>query len=88
MELLELIGRIDWDSVSATEILLIIMLIVYFRQLKPIVSYFIHAWHFNFYAGKNAGPPLSFKCIKSSGGPVPWTLVGVSRKYPVLYKER
>ncbi|XP_038906310.1 protein BREAST CANCER SUSCEPTIBILITY 2 homolog B isoform X2 [Benincasa hispida] len=37
---------------------------------------------------KNAGVPLSFKCIKSSGGPVPWTLVGVSRKYPVLYKER
>ncbi|XP_031738660.1 protein BREAST CANCER SUSCEPTIBILITY 2 homolog B isoform X2 [Cucumis sativus] len=37
---------------------------------------------------KNAGVPLSFKCIKSSGGPIPWTLVGVSRKYPVLYKER
>ncbi|KAL0555703.1 hypothetical protein IC582_009658 [Cucumis melo] len=37
---------------------------------------------------KNAGVPLSFKCIKSNGGPVPWTLVGVSRKYPVLYKER
>ncbi|XP_022159315.1 protein BREAST CANCER SUSCEPTIBILITY 2 homolog B-like isoform X2 [Momordica charantia] len=37
---------------------------------------------------KNGGVPLSFKCIKSSGGPVPWTLVGVSRKYPVLYKDR
>ncbi|KAG7017205.1 Protein BREAST CANCER SUSCEPTIBILITY 2-like B, partial [Cucurbita argyrosperma subsp. argyrosperma] len=37
---------------------------------------------------KNAGVSLSFKCIKSSGGPVPSTLVGVSRKYPVLYKER
>ncbi|KAM5558573.1 protein BREAST CANCER SUSCEPTIBILITY 2 [Rosa sericea] len=34
------------------------------------------------------GAPLAFKCIKSDGGPVPWTLVGVTRIYPVLYKER
>ncbi|KAL6228135.1 hypothetical protein ACLB2K_002089 [Fragaria x ananassa] len=34
------------------------------------------------------GPPLAFKCIKSDGGLIPWTLVGVTRIYPVLYKER
>ncbi|CAK7343756.1 unnamed protein product [Dovyalis caffra] len=34
------------------------------------------------------GAPLAFRCIKSNGGPVPRTLVGVRRIYPVLYKER
>ncbi|XP_048225875.1 protein BREAST CANCER SUSCEPTIBILITY 2 homolog B isoform X1 [Ricinus communis] len=33
-------------------------------------------------------PPLAFRCIKSNGGPVPQTLVGVTRLYPVLYKEK
>ncbi|PNT69978.1 hypothetical protein BRADI_2g03990v3 [Brachypodium distachyon] len=37
---------------------------------------------------KHVGPPLAFKCIKASGGRVPRTLVGVSRIYPVLYKEK
>ncbi|KAG8647794.1 hypothetical protein MANES_09G111200v8 [Manihot esculenta] len=37
---------------------------------------------------KDAGPPLAFRCIKSNGGLVPRTLVGVARIYPVLYKEK
>ncbi|KAK6943201.1 BRCA2 repeat [Dillenia turbinata] len=37
---------------------------------------------------KVAGPPLALRCIKSAGGPVPRTLVGVARIYPVLYRER
>lgn len=40
------------------------------------------------YIGKGVGDPLAFRCIKSNGGPVPRTLVGVTRIYPVLYKER
>lgn len=38
--------------------------------------------------GKGPGPPLAFRCIKSYGGIVPMTLVGVTRVYPLLYKER
>ncbi|XP_059463227.1 protein BREAST CANCER SUSCEPTIBILITY 2 homolog B isoform X2 [Corylus avellana] len=37
---------------------------------------------------KGVGSPLAFRCIKCNGGPVPRTLVGVRRIYPVLYKER
>ncbi|KAM0948097.1 putative breast cancer type 2 susceptibility protein [Dioscorea sansibarensis] len=37
---------------------------------------------------KGIGPPLAFSCIKSAGGKVPRTLVGITRRYPVLYKER
>ncbi|KAL8517175.1 hypothetical protein ACS0TY_015404 [Phlomoides rotata] len=37
---------------------------------------------------KHAGFPLAFSCIKGNGGVVPSTLVGVTRIYPVLYKER
>ncbi|XP_019053257.1 PREDICTED: protein BREAST CANCER SUSCEPTIBILITY 2 homolog B-like isoform X2 [Nelumbo nucifera] len=37
---------------------------------------------------KGHGTPLAFRCIKSGGGLVPRTLVGVVRIYPVLYKER
>ncbi|KAJ9694057.1 hypothetical protein PVL29_009843 [Vitis rotundifolia] len=37
---------------------------------------------------KGVGPPLAFRCIKSHGGPVPQTLVRVTRIYPILYKER
>ncbi|MCL7026798.1 hypothetical protein MKW94_028353 [Papaver nudicaule] len=36
---------------------------------------------------KELGPPLAFRCIKGDGGLVPRTLVGVTRVYPVLYKE-
>lgn len=37
---------------------------------------------------KGVGVPLAFRSIKASGGPVPRTLVGVARIYPILYKER
>ncbi|KAK9053973.1 hypothetical protein SSX86_025048 [Deinandra increscens subsp. villosa] len=37
---------------------------------------------------KSGCAPLAFKCIKGSGGEVPSTLVGVTRIYPVLYRER
>ncbi|KAM7262420.1 hypothetical protein ACFE04_000103 [Oxalis oulophora] len=37
---------------------------------------------------KDVPAPLAFRCIKSNGGPVPWTLVGVTRIYPVLYKDK
>ncbi|KAF9588565.1 hypothetical protein IFM89_013417 [Coptis chinensis] len=37
---------------------------------------------------RSPGAPLAFSCIKSGGGLVPKTLVGVSRIYPILYKER
>ncbi|KAF1883721.1 hypothetical protein Lal_00012638 [Lupinus albus] len=37
---------------------------------------------------KVAGPPLAFRCIKSNGGLIPQTLAGVTRIYPILYKER
>ncbi|XP_012089778.1 protein BREAST CANCER SUSCEPTIBILITY 2 homolog B isoform X2 [Jatropha curcas] len=37
---------------------------------------------------KGVGPPLAFRCIKNNGGPIPRTLVGVTRIYPILYKEK
>ncbi|KAD6796071.1 hypothetical protein E3N88_06967 [Mikania micrantha] len=37
---------------------------------------------------KGGCPPLAFKCIKGSGGVVPRTLIGITRIYPVLYRER
>ncbi|KAG9134120.1 hypothetical protein Leryth_004810 [Lithospermum erythrorhizon] len=37
---------------------------------------------------KGQGLPLAFRSIKSAGGPVPCTMVGISRVYPVLYRER
>lgn len=37
---------------------------------------------------KHAGPPLAFRCVKDNGGPIPQTLVGITRVYPFLYKER
>ncbi|XP_030537321.1 protein BREAST CANCER SUSCEPTIBILITY 2 homolog B-like isoform X2 [Rhodamnia argentea] len=37
---------------------------------------------------KGAGAPLAFRCIKSNGGPIPMTLVGITRIYPILYRER
>ncbi|PWA88772.1 BRCA2, oligonucleotide/oligosaccharide-binding 1 [Artemisia annua] len=37
---------------------------------------------------KTGCAPLAFKCIKGSGGVVPSTLVGITRIYPILYRER
>ncbi|CAK9150441.1 unnamed protein product [Ilex paraguariensis] len=37
---------------------------------------------------KDGGAPLAFRCIKGIGGAVPSTLVGITRIYPLLYRER
>ncbi|XP_073144754.1 protein BREAST CANCER SUSCEPTIBILITY 2 homolog B-like isoform X2 [Henckelia pumila] len=37
---------------------------------------------------KSAGAPLAFRCIKSTGGTIPSTLIGITRIYPILYRER
>ncbi|ESQ47359.1 hypothetical protein EUTSA_v10027627mg [Eutrema salsugineum] len=37
---------------------------------------------------KEVSVPLSLNCIKSNGGPVPKTIAGITRIYPILYKER
>ncbi|CAA0392660.1 unnamed protein product [Arabidopsis thaliana] len=37
---------------------------------------------------KEIGVPLALNCIKCNGGPVPKTLAGIKRIYPILYKER
>ncbi|KAL4587138.1 hypothetical protein LXL04_000004 [Taraxacum kok-saghyz] len=37
---------------------------------------------------KSGCAPLALKCIKGNGGVVPSTLVGVTRIYPLLYRER
>ncbi|CAO2820162.1 unnamed protein product [Amaranthus hypochondriacus] len=37
---------------------------------------------------RSACAPLAFRCIKDGGGIVPCTIVGITRIYPVLYKER
>ncbi|KFK24669.1 hypothetical protein AALP_AA8G009600 [Arabis alpina] len=37
---------------------------------------------------KEVAVPLAFNCIKFNGGPVPKTLAGITRIYPILYKER
>ncbi|CAA0836257.1 Protein BREAST CANCER SUSCEPTIBILITY 2 homolog B [Striga hermonthica] len=37
---------------------------------------------------KHAFGPLAFRCIKETGGAVPSTLVGVTRIYPLLYREK
>ncbi|XP_075502367.1 LOW QUALITY PROTEIN: protein BREAST CANCER SUSCEPTIBILITY 2 homolog B-like [Primulina tabacum] len=37
---------------------------------------------------KSAGAPLAFRSIKSTGGAIPSTLIGITRIYPILYRER
>ncbi|KAL0715102.1 hypothetical protein Bca4012_064424 [Brassica carinata] len=37
---------------------------------------------------KEVGVPLALNCIKGNGGPVPKTLAGITRIYPILYKEK
>ncbi|KAL0716074.1 hypothetical protein Bca4012_065396 [Brassica carinata] len=39
-------------------------------------------------SGKEVGVPLALNCIKCNGGPVPKTLAGITRIYPILYKEK
>uniref|UniRef100_M4F7J9 Tower domain-containing protein n=1 Tax=Brassica campestris TaxID=3711 RepID=M4F7J9_BRACM len=37
---------------------------------------------------KEVGVPLALNCIKCNGGPVPKMLAGITRIYPILYKEK
>ena len=87
MERIELIGLIDLVCVST---FWIIVFPVHFSYVKRDPSSFelmIHNTKFSS-VGKRSGAPLALSCIKSNGGSVPHTLVGVTRIYPVLYKEK
>nr|CAB3476155.1 unnamed protein product [Digitaria exilis] len=55
---------------------------VSFHEASGTVKLMVHI------NGKHVGLPLAFKCIKASGGRVPRTLVGITRIYPVLFRER
>ncbi|KAK2389081.1 BREAST CANCER 2 like 2A [Trifolium repens] len=64
-------------------------------EVSSTVSLFLHMngtyrahWADRLGFCKVAGPPLAFKCIKSNGGLVPQALAGITRIYPILYKER
>ncbi|KAI4313037.1 hypothetical protein MLD38_037816 [Melastoma candidum] len=64
-------------------------------QAGGSVSFLLHAngtyrahWADRLGFHNDGPPPLSFRCIKSNGGKIPLTLVGVSRIYPILYRER
>ncbi|KAF0920312.1 hypothetical protein E2562_034791 [Oryza meyeriana var. granulata] len=66
-----------------------------FHEASGTVKLMIHIngtyrarWNETLGLCKHAGVPLAFKCIKASGGSVPRTLVGVTRIYPVMYRER
>uniref|UniRef100_A0A0E0JEH1 Tower domain-containing protein n=1 Tax=Oryza punctata TaxID=4537 RepID=A0A0E0JEH1_ORYPU len=68
---------------------------VSFHEASGTVKLVIHIngtyrarWNETLGLCKHAGVPLAFKCIKASGGRVPRTLVGVTRIYPVMYRER
>uniref|UniRef100_A0A0D9UX46 Tower domain-containing protein n=1 Tax=Leersia perrieri TaxID=77586 RepID=A0A0D9UX46_9ORYZ len=68
---------------------------VSFHEASGTVKLMIHIngtyrarWNETLGLCKQAGVPLAFKCIKASGGRVPRTLVGVTRIYPVMYRER
>lgn len=78
---IELIGLTVWVSVRLNYIYMHYLLngAVQFQNIQCFLSSVV---------GKSACAPLAFKCIKGSGGVVPSTLVGVTRVYPVLYRER
>ncbi|KAI5406542.1 protein BREAST CANCER SUSCEPTIBILITY 2 homolog A [Lathyrus oleraceus] len=64
-------------------------------EVSSTVSLFLHIngtyrahWAERLGFCKVAGPPLAFKCIKNDGGLIPQTLAGITRIYPILYKER
>nr|GMC84519.1 protein BREAST CANCER SUSCEPTIBILITY 2 homolog B-like isoform X1 [Ipomoea batatas] len=59
-----------------------------FAKGKPLCSRYLIFSLVDVFAGKGRGVPLAFNSIKDSGGAVPITLVGISRIYPVLYRER
>ncbi|KAJ8426853.1 hypothetical protein Cgig2_006528 [Carnegiea gigantea] len=64
-------------------------------ETSPTVSLLLHIngtyranWADRLGFCRGACAPLAFRSIKSDGGPIPRTLVGVTRVYPVLYRER
>ncbi|XP_066375163.1 protein BREAST CANCER SUSCEPTIBILITY 2 homolog A-like isoform X9 [Miscanthus floridulus] len=68
---------------------------VSFHEVPGIVKLAVHIngtyrarWNDTLGFCKHVGLPLAFRCIKASGGRVPRTLVGITRIYPVLYRER
>lgn len=85
----DVIGQKNLDSVSIYQIAILLCLILYLLYI--ILKFVISSNLKNglpLRIGKRAGLPLAFRCIKGTGGPVPSTLVGVIRIYPVLYRER
>lgn len=80
-------GLNDWDSVRNLNV---VLQLIYLIHISTTCSRFPQASSVGslYYTGKHAGFPLAFRCIKGNGGVVPSTLVGVTRIYPVLYKER
>ncbi|KAK1379267.1 hypothetical protein POM88_026011 [Heracleum sosnowskyi] len=65
------------------------------NQASPTVSLVLHIngtyrahWADRLGFCKTGCAPLAFNCIKSGGGAVPCTFVGIQRIYPVLYRER
>ncbi|KAK7287026.1 hypothetical protein RJT34_22438 [Clitoria ternatea] len=64
-------------------------------EVSPTVNLILHIngtyrahWGERLGFCRQAGPPLAFRCIKSNGGQVPQTLAGITRIYPILYKQR
>ncbi|KAL0347518.1 UNVERIFIED_CONTAM: protein BREAST CANCER SUSCEPTIBILITY 2B [Sesamum calycinum] len=80
-------GLSNWDSVSACYVFLLLYLQQYVSTAYFLVSSSLSHW-LTVHLGKSAGVPLAFRCIKGTGGAVPRTLVGITRIYPVLYRER
>ncbi|XP_028804749.1 protein BREAST CANCER SUSCEPTIBILITY 2 homolog A isoform X2 [Neltuma alba] len=76
-------GLSGWTGpVSPLEVLTSVCLVLHING-----TYRVH-WAEKLGLCKHAGPPLAFRCIKDNGGAIPQTLVGVTRIYPFLYKER
>ncbi|KAG9439694.1 hypothetical protein H6P81_019859 [Aristolochia fimbriata] len=64
-------------------------------EASQTVSFLLHVngtyrahWAERLGFSKGFVTPLAFRCIKPAGGPVPRTLVGITRVYPIIYKER
>ncbi|XP_021769649.1 protein BREAST CANCER SUSCEPTIBILITY 2 homolog B-like isoform X1 [Chenopodium quinoa] len=64
-------------------------------KASPLISLMLHingtyraSWHERLGLCRGMCAPLAFRCIKDNGGLIPRTLVGVTRMYPVLYRER
>ncbi|TKY47857.1 BREAST CANCER SUSCEPTIBILITY B [Spatholobus suberectus] len=76
-------GLCGWNGpVSPLEVSLTVSLLLHING-----TYRAH-WAERLGFCKVAGPPLAFRCIKSNGGLIPQTLAGITRIYPILYRER